>query len=102
MKWIFAPALAIAAALAFGCQVPFLASGPAPSGPPFAAEKTAPGEIKPASAKEKIVRQPLVCNGKECPQTAEARTTAAKPSRPAVIESRRDESSGVGPRLARL
>jgi hypothetical protein len=101
MKWIFPPALAILAVLAFGCDIPFLATGPIPSGPPPVSEKTAQQERPPEKRKEEPAPQTIACDGKDCPQTTVAAKTVEKPNL-TPSQRPRGESSGIGPRLARL
>ena len=101
MTWSFLAVLALLATLAFGCDARFLATGSVPAGPPTVAEKP-PREDRPAEKrKEEPAPQTSACSGKDCAQTAPV-AEAPEKTKLAVTQRPRIESSGIGPRLARL
>lgn len=98
MKWIFPfAALGFIAAVAAGCNMPFLLSGSPPARRPSIAA------TGPRNVHEENARRPKVsgCQGKDCPANAAPADIAMK-TKPAGMQPRGGAAPGYGPRLARM
>src|SRR5690349_3105824 len=94
MKWIVPPpALGFIAALAAGCNMPFLLSGPPPARPPSFAEIAAKQKHEDAARRQ---------TASASPNSVPPAQAAADMARSATMRSRGDAAAGYGPRLARM
>jgi hypothetical protein len=96
MKWNLPPALSLIAALAAGCNMPFLLSGPPPARPPSFAEIAAKQKQEDAARRQTASGSPNVVS------TAPASADAMMKAKSATLRSRGDAAPGYGPRLARM
>src|SRR6185369_4777778 len=95
MKWILSTAaLGVIAALAAGCNTPFLLSGSPPARPPSFAE------IAAKQKQEDEARRPKISVPPNAVATAQADT--AMKTKSALVRPRGDAAPGYGPRLARM